>query len=172
MVRSCPLAVVTLLLTATLASSACSSSGATTGRVRVVAGINVWGDIARQIGGAHVHVTSIVTNPQDDPHQFESNPRDAAAVADARVVIVNGLGYDDFMRKLLSVTRGHRTVLTVAKVLGVRGNDANPHLWYDAPRVHEVAAAIEAALVAADPRDAPDFAANLAAFDASLRPLL
>ena len=160
-------------LTAALTAACAGSSGSSTpGVVRVVAAENFWGDIARQLGGSHVAVTSIITDPTADPHQYESDARDAAAVAGARVVIENGVGYDDFIAKLLSGTSSsHRTVLTVADVLHVTGADANPHLWYDVPRVPAVAAAIEAALTTADPADRASFAANLNTFDASLAPL-
>ena len=77
------------------------------------------------------------------------------------------------MSKLLSATSNRgRVVLTVADVLHVRGNDANPHLWYDIPRIADVAQAIDRALAAADPDRQTTFEQNLAAFDASLEPLL
>jgi zinc/manganese transport system substrate-binding protein len=164
-----------LLVTAVfVAAAGCGSSGSTTaapGVVRVVAAENPWGDIARQIGGSRVDVTSIISDPAADPHQFESDARTAARVADAGLVIVNGLGYDDFVGKLLANTSHKgRTVLTVADVLHVTG-DANPHLWYDLPRIPEVAAAIEAALARADPAHRATFAANRKQFVASLAPL-
>jgi zinc/manganese transport system substrate-binding protein len=141
--------------------------------VRVVAAENFWGDVVHQIGGAHVSVTSLITDPSADPHQYESDARNAADVADARIVVVNGLGYDDFVSKLLGVTHhSGRVVLTVADVLHVGGDDANPHLWYDIPRVSQVAGAIEAELTAADPADRTAFETNRAAFDTSLAPLL
>src|SRR4051794_37130367 len=75
--------------------------GATTGSgLAVVAAENVYGDIAQQIGGVHVHVTSILSNPNADPHLFEPGSSNGLAVATARVVIQNGLGYDAFMTRL------------------------------------------------------------------------
>jgi zinc/manganese transport system substrate-binding protein len=140
-------------------------------RVKVVAAENFYGDIARQLGGSHVEVTSIISDPTADPHQYESDARDAEAFADARIVIENGLGYDEFVAKLLSVTSNRgRVVLSVAQVLHA-GADANPHLWYDLPRMPAVAQAVEAALAAADPTHAAAFAANVKTFDASLTPL-
>ena len=141
--------------------------------VNVVAAENFWGNIAAQIGGAHAHVTSIISDPSADPHLYESDARDGAAIGAAQLVIKNGLHYDDFVDKLVSSSspRG-RVVVSVAKILGVTGDGVNPHLWYDVPRVHDVARAIEAQLVAADPSDADAFAANLKAFDASLAPVV
>src|SRR5437773_1979878 len=71
-----------------------------TGTVRIVAGENFWGDIAKQIGGSNVSVTSIISDPSADPHLYESNAQNASAIASADVVLTNGLGYDDFMDKL------------------------------------------------------------------------
>ena len=139
----------------------------------MVAAESFWGNIASQIGGAHVSVTSIISDPSADPHLYESDARDAAALAEAKLVIENGVGYDDFIDKLLGATSNEgRVVLSAAKVLGVTADNANPHLWYDIPRVHEVAAAIETQLLAADPAHRADYATNLAKFDASLLPLL
>jgi zinc/manganese transport system substrate-binding protein len=140
--------------------------------LNVVAAENFWGDIASQLGGSHVHVTSIITDPGADPHLYESNPQNAAAVSSADVVIVNGVGYDDFMSKLLGASKSNREVLTVADILGVTDNGANPHLWYDIPRVSEVAAKITASYEAKDPANKDDYEHSLAAFNQSLNPLL
>jgi zinc/manganese transport system substrate-binding protein len=168
-----PIAVLGVALAA-LVGAGCGSSSAkpSPGVVKVVAAENFWGGIARQLGGDHVSVTSIITDPTADPHQYESDASNAEAVARARLVIENGVGYDAFVSKLLSATsHSGRVVLSVANVLGVTGSDANPHLWYDLPRIAEVAGAIEAALASADPADAVSFRANLTTFDASLAPL-
>jgi zinc/manganese transport system substrate-binding protein len=165
--------VLALLGAVAAASCASSSPSATPGVVRVVAAENFWGSIASQIGGAHARVTSIIHDPTADPHLYESDAQDANAVANAQLVIENGLGYDDFMDQLLSASSSHgRQVLTVADVLRVSGHDADPHLWYDVPRAHEVAAAIAARLTAADPADRAFFASNLASFDASMTRVL
>jgi zinc/manganese transport system substrate-binding protein len=164
-----------MVVASALVASGCSSGAAhgTPGLVDVVAGENFWGSVAAQIGGSHAHVTSILHDPSADPHLYESDPNDARALADADVVVVNGLGYDEFMNQLLSATsHAGRVVVTAADVLHVHGHDANPHLWYDVPRVPAVAAAIERALEQADARDAPAFRRNLAGFDSSLQPVL
>jgi len=142
-------------------------------QVNLVAGENFWGNIASQIGGSHVKVTSVITDPSADPHQYESDAHDAAAIANANIVVQNGLGYDDFMAKLMSASpNSNRQVLTAAQILGATGDDANPHLWYDIPRVHLVAEAIEGALAAKDPVDQAAFKQNLNTFEASLQPLI
>jgi zinc/manganese transport system substrate-binding protein len=146
-------------------------AGASSAPVHVVAAENFWGNIASQIGGHDVQVTSLITDPNADPHLFETNAQDAALLAEAKVVIENGAGYDTWMTSLLSADTGHPRMVNAASVLHVGGNDPNPHLWYDIPRVPMVAAAIAAALTDALPGDASTFAKNLATFDASLKPL-
>ena len=139
--------------------------------IEVVAAENFWGNIASQLGGPDVSVTSLITNPNADPHLFETNAANAAKLALARVVIENGAGYDGWMSSLLNADGGHPTVVNAARVLGVTGGDPNPHLWYDIPKVPKVAAAISAALTKADPKDASVFRSNLRRFDNSLAPL-
>ena len=166
------LVVATVLLTVVAVSvllAACGSAatGAHNGRLDVVAGENVWGNIAAQIGGDRVRVTSLISDPNADPHLFQSSAAGAAAMARARVAIANGAGYDDFMGQLLSASGGHPAVVTVQKVLGAQGTNVNPHFWYDLPRVPLVARAIERALAAADPAGTAAYQAGLARFDAA-----
>ena len=163
-----------VLVAVLMTSVACDSGSAngTPGTVNVVAGENFWGSVASQIGGSHVYVTSIVrSDPNADPHLYESSAANAAAVAQAQLVIENGAGYDDFLSRLLAAAGGNRTVLSVQDVLRITGSDVNPHFWYDIPRVPKVAGAIEAALAKVDPEDAASFQSNLATFDDSLQPI-
>ncbi len=162
----------TVVLPAVLtAASAVQAGAAGTGTLRVVAAENFWGNVTAQIGGPHASVTSLITDPNADPHLFQTNALDAAQLAEAQVVIENGAGYDNWMPSLLGANGSHPRIVNAATALHVTGRNPNPHLWYDLPRVPTVAAAIEAALAKADPHDAPSFRANLASFDASLAPL-
>ena len=146
--------------------------GAAGAVIGVVAGENFWGDIVSQIGGPHVKVTSIISDPNADPHEFESNAADASALATAGLAVENGLDYDDFMTQLLDASpNDKRTVLSVATVMAIGGDNPNPHLWYDTAKLPDVARAISAALGKIDPADAAVFAANADEFDASLDPL-
>ena len=139
--------------------------------VEVVAAENFWGNIASQLGGREVSVISLITNPNADPHLFETDAADAAKLAQARVIIENGAGYDGWMSSLLGADSGHPEIVNAGNVLHVTGSDPNPHLWYDIPKVPEMAAAISAAFTKADPKDASDFRRNLRRFDTSLDPL-
>jgi len=151
----------------------CGGSGASTdGRLDVVAAENAYGNIALQIGGRHVAVTSILTNPNADPHLFEPGTANGLAVAEAKVELENGLGYDAFMTKLEDAAPSkHRVAVTMADVLGVHGKDANPHLWYDVPRLDRLAASIAEAFEHADPGHAAAYRRRLSRFDRSLGPL-
>jgi zinc/manganese transport system substrate-binding protein len=152
--------------------SACGSSTKAGGKVNVVAAENVYGNIASQIGGPHVAVTSLLTSPNADPHLFEPGTSTGLAVADAKVVLQNGLGYDAFMTRLENSSPSQsRSVVTMADVLGIHGKDANPHLWYDLPRLDRIAGAISGAFVRADPSHAAAYRGGLNRFERSLAPL-
>jgi zinc/manganese transport system substrate-binding protein len=123
------------------------------GKVQVVAAENFWGSIAAQVGGAYVQVTSIIVNPDTDPHAYEPTPSDARLIAQARYVIVNGAGYDAWAPKLLDAnpTSG-RTVLTVADLFGKKEGD-NPHMWYSPSYVDQVVDRIASDLAKIDAAD-------------------
>ena len=136
-----------------LAASACGGSTPTaqTGPIKVVAGQNFWGSIATQLGGSKASVQSVVTDPNADPHEYESNTNDARAVADAGFVILNGAGYDDWANKLLSANpSSHRTVLVAADLLGKKAGD-NPHFWYNPDYVTRMADKMTADYKSIDP---------------------
>jgi zinc/manganese transport system substrate-binding protein len=161
----------TVIVIGMLCLSGCGSTS-TSGRLNVVAAENAYGNIASQIGGSHVSVTSILTNPNADPHLFEPGTSNSLAVAGAKVVIENGLGYDAFVTKLEDAApSSHRSVVTMADVLGMHGKEANPHLWYDVPQLGRIAGTIAVALQRADPRHASAYRAGLSRFDRSLGPL-
>jgi len=159
-----------MTVVAVLAAAGCSTSGTKTSAtpgsavVQVVAAENFWGSIAAQVGGSHVHVTSIVTDPNADPHAYEPTPADGRIMATAQLVIVNGLGYDPWAPKLLAADSGHMTVLTVGDLLGLKDGD-NPHRWYNPPEVQKVIGAYVADLAKADPGDAGYFASQENWFD-------
>lgn len=154
------------------AATACGSAGANGSKLGVVASTNVYGDMAGQIGGSHVSVTSILSNPNADPHLYEPGTQNGLAVAKARLVIQNGVGYDAFMQRLEDAApSSRRLVVTVADVLGVHGRDANPHLWYDVPQLSRIAGAIASGLEKSDPANAAAYRTGLRRFETSLGPL-
>jgi zinc/manganese transport system substrate-binding protein len=137
----------------------------------IVAAENFYGDIARQIAGNDIAVTSILNNPDDDPHLFEASPSVAAKIAEARIVIYNGVGYDAWMTKLLAANKvPDRKVIVVADLLHKKPG-VNPHLWYDPPTAAAVAKAIAAELALADKAHGDDYDQRLQAFLGSLKPV-
>ena len=137
-------------------------------KLAIVAAENFYGDLARQIGGSNVTVTSILANPDDDPHLFETSPSTARTIADAKIVIYNGADYDPWMDKLLSAsTSKDRTTIVAADLIGKKSGD-NPHLWYDPATLPAIAKALSADLAKRDPANALHYEANLRAFQTSL----
>jgi zinc/manganese transport system substrate-binding protein len=159
--------VLVSLLAACGGSPAGASSGTT---LQVVAGQNFWGSIAAQLGGTHVSVTSVVTNPNADPHEYESSPSDARAFATADYVILNGAGYDPWGSKLLAANPNQaRKIFTVADLLHKKAGD-NPHFWYNPDWVEQVADRITSDYKSIDPADAAYFDQQSAAFRTAVQP--
>lgn len=154
-----------------LAVLALSATLARAAPIPVVAAENFYGDIALQLGGPTVAVSSVLANPDVDPHLFEASPAVGRAIFKARIVIENGLGYDPWMQKLLAATpRAGRRTITVGRLIGAKAGD-NPHIWYDPHTMLVLAAALEAALATDDPVHAEYYSRRLAAFRASLTPV-
>jgi zinc/manganese transport system substrate-binding protein len=148
-------------LALTLAFGAAAPAHAAEGQIAVVAAENFYGDIARQIGGDQVAVLSIMNNPDQDPHLFETTPSIVRQLAAAQIAILNGANYDPWMDKLLAATpRVGRTVISAAQLTGRKPGD-NPHLWYDPVTMPAVATALAEALAKADSAHALDYAARL-----------
>jgi len=144
--------------------AASDTAGAASAVIRVVAAENFWGSIAAQLGGSRVAVTSIITNPDTDPHSYEPTPADAVRVARSRLVIVNGVGYDPWLPRLLAADDGRRSVLDVGALVGAP-DGANPHRWYNPADVRRVISRITADYEAIDPADRSLFASREASFE-------
>ncbi len=148
---------------AVLAAAGCStkapSSGASGGStvINVVAAENFWGSLAEQLGGAHVKVTSIINNPDADPHDYEPTAADGRAIAAAKLAVINGVGYDGWATKLANTNAGSgTTVLTVGDLVGAKDGD-NPHRWYNPDNVRKVIDQITADYKKIDPGNASFF---------------
>lgn len=164
--------LVGLAVAAVLAGVCLPRAQAKSQTLNVVAAESVYGNIVAQIGGAHVAVTSILDDPNADPHLYEPGTSNALAVAKAKVVIQNGLGYDALMSRLESASpNSHRNVITISDVLRINGKNANPHLWYDVPALNQIAGAIAGGLEQADATNAAQYRRGLAKFEARLAPL-
>jgi len=138
-------------------------------KIPVVAAENFYGDVVQQLGGERVDVTSILSNPDQDPHLFEASPKTARALQHASIVVYNGADYDPWMVKLLAASKGTKRATIVAADLSGKKSGDNPHLWYDPSTMPKVARAVNEALVAADPAHKSAYDANLAKFLDSLK---
>jgi len=157
-----------------------TSTSSTTGEViPVVAAENFWGSLVSQLGGVHVNVTSIVSDPNTDPHQYQSNPADAIAIANAKLVIVNGMDYDTWASLLINASNTPgQIVISAQKVVGLVPDQmqtingvtsvVNPHLWYSPYYVNDTVHAMYKALVKIDPGDTSYFSSNYASLNSSL----
>ena len=167
--------VALLLLTVTLAgcgsSATAGSSQQSDGRLSVVVAENFWGSIASQLAGSYANVTSIIVNPNADPHAYEPTTSDARLIANARYVVLNGAGYDPWVPRLLSANPvSGRRVLNIGDFLGKKEGD-NPHMWYSPSYVARVAARITSDLQSLDPAHKAYFAGRHAQFmSVALRP--
>jgi zinc/manganese transport system substrate-binding protein len=127
----------TLITFAIASVLACGSLRAQT--LNIVAAENFYGGVAREIAGHSANIISILSNPNQDPHEFQTDAATARAVEDADIVIYSGIGYDDWMQKLLGLKgKPNRTVICVAELIGAKAGD-NPHIWYN-PRTMTVLA--------------------------------
>ncbi len=174
-----------LAATAALALAACGGSvaiahgshrasvhaHADSGKIVAVGAENEYADVISQIGGRYVRTTAVESNPNTDPHTFEASPSIAHTVAEAKLIVQNGLGYDDYMTQIESASSSSgRQVIDVQKLLGLPDGTRNPHLWYDPKTMPAVAGALARALTSLDPAHKAYFAANARTFDASLKP--
>jgi zinc/manganese transport system substrate-binding protein len=163
-------AAVLAIAGAAVLVAACSTSAATTGAgshsgtIQVVAAENVWGSIASQIGGSRVHVVSIITNPNTDPHSYEPTAADARTFAGAQMVIENGIGYDPWVPRLLAASQNDPTVLNVGTLLGVPAG-GNPHRWYNPTDVQAVISRMVADFSRLDPSAKAYFAQQRTRFN-------
>ena len=148
----------------------CSGSDASSnGKIVVVGAENEYSDVAAQIGGKYVDATAILSNPNTDPHTFEASASVAKTLSAAKLIVQNGVGYDDFMAKLEKASpNADRTVIVAQKVLGLPDDTANPHLWYDPKTMPTVAQSIAAELGKVQPSHKSYFESNLTTFTNSL----
>jgi zinc/manganese transport system substrate-binding protein len=158
--------------TASAAPSPTSAAPVNSGPAIPVLGTeNFYADLLAQIGGPRVTASSILNDPSADPHEYEASPATAKLVADSKLVIVNGIGYDGFMQKLLGAsTKPDRVVINVQDILGVK-DDVNVHVWYDPATMPKVADAATTALAKLDPQNAAYFTAQKAKYLDALKPV-
>ena len=168
-------AIMAAILLAGCGSSSSSSSGGGSSSKPIVAvgAENEYADVISQIGGQYVKASAILSNPNTDPHTFEASPSVAQTVSAAKLIVQNGVGYDDFMEKIESASpSSSRKVISAQQLLGLPDSTPNPHLWYKPQTMPAVAKAVAGELSALQPAHAAYFKANEKRFEESLQPWL
>jgi zinc/manganese transport system substrate-binding protein len=166
MVRALRMTAAAVLLLGVAAAAGCgsglsASTGSGPGKIQVAAAENFWGSIASQLGGDKVAVTSIITNPDTDPHTYQPTAGDARAISTAQFLIYNGVGYDPWAPKILATNSGgdRPTVVNVGQLVRVP-EGGNPHRWYAPSDVQTVINTVTADYKKIDPGDAAYFDAQ------------
>jgi zinc/manganese transport system substrate-binding protein len=171
-----------LPLAAALLASACSSSPTSPGAgggtsaaaassttITAIGAENEYANVIAQVGGKYVRASSIMSNPNTDPHTFEASPAVAREISAADLIVQNGVGYDDWATTIENAAPSTaRKVINVQQLLGLPNSTPNPHLWYKPTTMPAVANAIATDLAQIDPAHASYYKANAAAFIASL----
>ncbi|MEG8034100.1 zinc ABC transporter substrate-binding protein [Sphingomonas sp. LR61] len=156
------------------ATSSASGNASSDGKIAVVASTNVYGSIVQSIGGDQVSVTSILNDPSQDPHSFESSARTQLAVSKADLLIENGGGYDDFMTTLADASDTKADTINVVKLSGLdKGGDAefNEHVFYSYPTMVKLVDDVTKRLSALDAGDKTTFEQNADALTTKLEGL-
>lgn len=164
--------VVVLLVIIGLVLAPWKSMGTSKKPIRVVTGLDFYGEVAKQVAGDHGQVTSFINNPSVDPHDYQPGTKQAQQVSKANVVIENGIGYDSWMNKLVksSDNRDKIKVVNVASLAGKKDGD-NEHIWYEPSTVKKLANDLATQYGKIDPKHASDYRANAKKYLASLKPL-
>lgn len=168
-VFACAVFSSALCLIATTNASATAKS-----KVIIAVGAeNEYANVLSQIGGKYVKVSSILDDPNTDPHTYEASASVAEAIGRAQLIVQNGVGYDGFMNRIEAASPNPKRKIVVAQnVLGLPSDTPNPHLWYSPKTMPAVAGAIAKDLEKLDPSHSAYFQKNLASFKTSLQPWL
>ncbi|MGK2310282.1 metal ABC transporter solute-binding protein, Zn/Mn family [Cutibacterium sp. V970] len=152
-------------------TSGASSAAAATDKVDIVASTNVWGSVAKAIGGDKVNVHSVIDNPNQDPHDYDATAKDKLAFSKAEIAIANGGGYDDWAPKLLKSTGSKATLIDAVETSGLKKpgqEEFNEHVFYSIDSARKVAKAVESDLVKASPNNKATFESGLKNFESTL----
>ena len=138
-------------------------------RLKIVASFSILGDFVRNVGGDRISVTTLV-GPDSDAHVYSPTPADAKKIADARLIVINGLGFEGWLPRLVKSAGSKATVVTATSGIAPLklGSDADPHAWQSVANARIYVGNIRDALVAADPASAQGFRDNAEAYLAKL----
>ena len=166
-----PVAIAAVALVAAGCGGTDDAAADSSGKIAVVASTNVWGSVAKAVGGDDVSVTSLINNPSADPHSYESKPEDATLLTDAKLVVHNGGGYDDFFTKIFDASGSSAKQIDAYAVSG-HPDGENEHVWYEYATVKKVADKVADELSAIDPDNKDTYEANAKTFDSKIDQLV
>jgi len=134
-------------------------------KIQIVASFSILGDFARNVGSDRVSVTTLV-GANSDVHVYTPAPADAKKIADAKLVIINGLGLEGWLPRLVQSSGSKAAIVTATNGIAPRklGSDADPHAWQSVVNAKIYVANIRDALIAADQAGAPGYRANADAY--------
>lgn len=167
---------VSVIVALALAATPVAAQQATGGPLNVVATFSILGDFAKNIGGERVSVTTLV-GPNSDTHVYTPTPSDAKKIADAKLVIVNGLGLEGWLSRLVKSSGSKAMTIVATKGVATRKiedghdhgpGDADPHAWQSVVNAKTYVTNIRDALTTADPAGADAYKANAVAYLAKL----
>ena len=139
--------------------------------IHIVAAENIYGNVAKELGGVYVDVTNIINNPNQDPHLFTISPSTAVAMTKANIIIYNGADYDPWMSSLLGVQdQNTTTIIIVAELMGIKKGD-NPHIWYNPETIPRFSQKLVSLLIQQDPAHEVYFQQQLEIFHKKYQPL-
>lgn len=159
-----------LILMVVLAGCGKQQTSDHTGKIRIVATTNFYGQVAKAVVGNKGTVTSIINKPSIDPHDFEPTTNTAKAVSKADIVIANGLGYDSWMDKLVNNSSDHVYIKVGSDIMGLKKGD-NPHVWYNPTTMIKYSNYLAAKLAKQQPQHKKYFEANAKKYIKSLKPM-
>jgi len=171
--RRLALATAALLFWQMTAAPASAQEQPKQDKLNVVATFSILADFVRNVGGDRVDVKALV-GPNGDAHVYQPTPSDAKTLGDARLVLVNGLGFEGWMGRLVKASGTKAAMVTATKGVKPRKMEeeghagADPHAWQSVPNAKIYVANIRDALVAADPAGKSAYDANAAAYLARL----
>lgn len=148
-----------------------TSTTTSNGKIKIIASLDFYGQTAKKVAGKYGQVTSVINRPSVDPHDFEATVATAKEASNAALIVYNGLGYDDWMSKILVNKATNAKVIEVGSTIAHKKDGANEHVWYDPTTMPKLATKIAADLAKIQPQHKAYFRRQAKAYQASLKPL-
>lgn len=168
-------ALLGLLLGISVLLAGCQTKDTTqqtnTGKINIITSLDFYGQTAKRVAGKYGNVTAVIDRPSIDPHDFEPTVKTAKQASNAQLIIYNGIGYDDWMQKLIVNKASGARVIEVGTTIANQKDGSNEHVWYDPTTMPKLATKIAADLAKIQPQHKAYFYRQARAYQASLKPI-